>query len=397
MKNIIFFIFIAAIFNISIAEVPQSFNYQAAVRDNSGAPISYKSISIRISIVQGNIYGQSIYIETHKTTTNQVGLVNLQIGAGTIITGVFKEINWGNGPYYLKVDWDTDGGSNFKELGIPQIISVPYSLYSNYAEKILWENIESKPPIFSGLYNDLINKPISGNGIKIDKDSIISLFIDGQTKGDIICFDGTSWILLPIGKEGNYLKTINGIPAWIDDTDTLIHYTGEIWGGGIVFYVWDNGKHGLIASLNDIDDGTGIGWGDRNINITAGNGAISTDNGLANTEAITFQLTDLLFAAKLCNDYNNGFSDWYLPSILELELLFKNIFLINTILNNDNDNQTKGLFIDNYLSENRYWSSTEYDSPGPQNAFSYGKKSNEVEYSISDKSTKLRVRAVRRF
>ena len=30
------------------------------------------------------------------------------------------------------------------------------------------------------------------------------------------------------------------------------HYIGEIFGGGIVFYVEENGKHGLIASASDV-------------------------------------------------------------------------------------------------------------------------------------------------
>ena len=30
------------------------------------------------------------------------------------------------------------------------------------------------------------------------------------------------------------------------------HYVGELFGGGIVFFVWANGNHGLIASLDDL-------------------------------------------------------------------------------------------------------------------------------------------------
>ncbi len=34
--------------------------------------------------------------------------------------------------------------------------------------------------------------------------------------------------------------------------DTVTHYVGEKWGGGIVFYIDSSGQHGLIAAENDL-------------------------------------------------------------------------------------------------------------------------------------------------
>ena len=46
-------------------------------------------------------------------------------------------------------------------------------------------------------------------------------------------------------------ETYNG-SSWVSNT----HYISESYGGGIVFYVYDNGQHGLIAAT--ADQSTGI-------------------------------------------------------------------------------------------------------------------------------------------
>lgn len=38
------------------------------------------------------------------------------------------------------------------------------------------------------------------------------------------------------------------------------HYVGELYGGGIVYFVYDKGQHGLIASLYDLNGGEEVIW-----------------------------------------------------------------------------------------------------------------------------------------
>jgi uncharacterized protein (TIGR02145 family) len=71
-----------------------------------------------------------VYVETHFDTTNQFGLVTLEIGNGIVEAGVFENIDWGNGLYYLQLRMDENGGLNFQYIGTSQLLSVPYSLYS---------------------------------------------------------------------------------------------------------------------------------------------------------------------------------------------------------------------------------------------------------------------------
>lgn len=71
------------------AQSPYSFSYQAVARNSDGTSISNKSVSFRISILQGSTNGTTQYSETHTLETDVYGIVNLAIGGGTIISGDF--------------------------------------------------------------------------------------------------------------------------------------------------------------------------------------------------------------------------------------------------------------------------------------------------------------------
>ena len=69
------------------AQAPESFTYQAIVRDNLGNPLGDTSVTFQFNILQGSATETTIYSENQVTTTNSFGLVNLQIGQGTINSG----------------------------------------------------------------------------------------------------------------------------------------------------------------------------------------------------------------------------------------------------------------------------------------------------------------------
>jgi hypothetical protein len=115
----------------SFAQAPNRISYQAEVRNGSNNLVVNQLVGIRISILQGSIAGASVYTETHAPTTNANGLVSLQIGGGTVVSGGFASINWGNGPYFLKTETDPTGGTNYTITGTNQLLSVPYALFSN--------------------------------------------------------------------------------------------------------------------------------------------------------------------------------------------------------------------------------------------------------------------------
>lgn len=112
------------------AQAPQKMSYQAVIRNASNTLITSTPVGMRISIVQGSIFGASVYVETQTPSTNANGLVSLEIGTGTVVTGTFSAINWGGGPYFIRTETDPTGGTAYSITGINQLMSVPYALFS---------------------------------------------------------------------------------------------------------------------------------------------------------------------------------------------------------------------------------------------------------------------------
>lgn len=126
--------------NSAKAQAPQSFNYQAVARNSNGIVLINQAVSFRISLLQGSATGTNTYTETHTATTNQFGLVNFAIGTGSVVSGIFSNINWANGPYFIQVELDVAGGSNYILMSTTQLLSVPYAMYaSNARDTSIWK------------------------------------------------------------------------------------------------------------------------------------------------------------------------------------------------------------------------------------------------------------------
>ena len=111
------------IITAALAQAPQSFNYQAAVRDAGGNPISSQLIQVRIGLYDGTILE---YEENHTITTSSSGLLNIAVGTGNITSGTFSALEWASTNYDIKVEINTGGG--YVDLGTHPIQSVPYAL-----------------------------------------------------------------------------------------------------------------------------------------------------------------------------------------------------------------------------------------------------------------------------
>lgn len=138
-------IFLAIGISFVMAQLPQAFKYQAVVRDHSGSVITDQNINLRISILSGNPSGEVVYAETHPATTNGLGLVNLEIGHGFSTEGSMSAINWSTGDYYVKIEMDENGGSNFEPMGVAKLLSVPYAMHSATADRITGEDGDGVP------------------------------------------------------------------------------------------------------------------------------------------------------------------------------------------------------------------------------------------------------------
>ncbi len=130
---------------------------------------------------------------------------------------------------------------------------------------------------------------------------IISLFAFSMSNNSIPCFKLTS-----------HPASVSGLQQ------ANTHKVGERFGGGVVFYVDSTGQHGLIASEKDQKKAK---WYNGNFIITKASGT-AVGTGQANTTAIVESQGKGVYAASICDQLVlNGFSDWFLPSKDELDLL----------------------------------------------------------------------------
>ena len=159
------------------------------------------------------------------------------------------------------------------------------------------------------------------------------------------------------------------------DNDKL--QIGSLYAGGIVFYVNETGKHGLVCASKSYSNfkskhdpknfSDKSFWGTNGEINVRGNG-VADGSGLQNTKKIvefaswnvekgwfTSSKTPAPTAARLCLEFNyNGFTDWYLPTIKELQLMRKSLHKEGLDwISRFND-------ID-YYDTASYWSSTEKD------------------------------------
>lgn len=116
---------------ITTGQAPNNISYQAVVRDASNQLITSQAVGLRVSVLQGTLDGTVVYTETHLPSTNQNGLMTVQVGSGTLVNGSFSGIDWAQGPFFIKTEIDPTGASNYTIESTSQLQSVPYALYSN--------------------------------------------------------------------------------------------------------------------------------------------------------------------------------------------------------------------------------------------------------------------------
>jgi hypothetical protein len=135
MKGLFLF-FVAFVFCLNgYGQKPESFYYQARVRNGTGELVVSKPLSFRISIIAGSASGVGVYIETQKATTNKDGLITLTIGNGSDKTGNLNTIDWNTDKYFLRVETDPNGGTAYTEMSTVQLLNIPYESQKKSAKR----------------------------------------------------------------------------------------------------------------------------------------------------------------------------------------------------------------------------------------------------------------------
>lgn len=167
MKKVI--ILVALLFSIDmLAQVPQGINYQSVVRGSNGNPLANQPATFNFNYIDKS--DNSIdYIETFQTVTDEFGVVNFVLGTGTIQTGSFSGLDWTK---QFRIDIFVNLGSGFAILGSQDLVSVPYALNADHADMSLGE--------------------------------LTDVETGGAISGNVLMFDGTSWIPSDISSGGGF-------------------------------------------------------------------------------------------------------------------------------------------------------------------------------------------------
>jgi hypothetical protein len=328
------------------AQAPDKMSYQAVVRDGSNNLVSSTAVGMQISILQGSESGTTVYAETQNPTSNANGLVSLEIGAGVPVSGTFTTINWANGPYFIKTETDPTGGTSYTITGTSQLLSVPYALYAKTAENVTGTITENDPVFVASLASGITGTDTTNWNNKQDQ----------LVAGTNITIVGNTISAVGDGSSNNY-------------------YLGQDTLGGIVFYIYigsDGLQHGLIVNKTE----STAQWQPSGITTNA----TRSWDGVYNTDLMTGSA-----AATYVNGLTDGgFTDWYLPSIDEIGILWNNRFHANKALN-------AGSFA--LLSNAYYWSSTELDA---SNALAFDFKIGFANFGTNKLNT-YSARAIRAF
>lgn len=148
----------------STAQAPQQFSFQGVARGADGKVVANKEIGYSFNLHQDNPGGPIVYTREGSATTNGSGIFNITVG--TSASPIPATLEWGAKSFFLQVGVDSDGATNgysFTDIGTTQLLSVPYSLYSNEAGK--WRNNE--PVLQTGNLGQGTSLPTVGFGSRL--------------------------------------------------------------------------------------------------------------------------------------------------------------------------------------------------------------------------------------
>jgi hypothetical protein len=213
------------------------------------------------------------------------------------------------------------------------------------------------PPRMSGAQRDAISSKVAG---------LVVWCSNCGSNGELQVFNGATWTNI------------------IGGTASLPLVVGSAYQGGKIAYILQRGDlgydpnilHGLIAATSDQGQGA-IRWHNGS-NTTIGTTDYIIGSGLSNTEdIINIQgATSTDYAAGLARAHNGGgYTDWYLPSLVELSILYENRVAVGGFTND------------------QYWSSSEFDD---SMAFPIDFRNGGFP-SIKEKRITFYVRAIRAF
>jgi uncharacterized protein (TIGR02145 family) len=186
------------------ANTPTGIPYQAEVRNESGEVLANTNVNIRFTLHELAANGTVSYQETHALTTNELGLFAATIGAGTAVQGTFAGINWAQTTKFLQVEVNT--GSGWISMSNQRFLSVPYTLYAT-------NGAQGPQGPFGPQGNPGAPGPQGPSG---PPGPAGNAFSNGSAANQILYWNGTSWVTLNPGANGQMLTICNGALVWTE-------------------------------------------------------------------------------------------------------------------------------------------------------------------------------------
>jgi hypothetical protein len=279
---------------------PQGISYQAVAYDSEGFEISNQDISVRLGILLGGVDAEASYTEVHSVTIDDFGLFSLVISQGET-SDTFSTINWEEGAY-LKVEVYEDLDGEYSVMGVSSFNAVPYALSAPTSDEVLSKILSLENFIDS--LNSLGCIDVSACNFDSTK-----VYSDGSCQYPDSGFDCDGYVIADIG----------------DDFQ-----------GGILFYIDETGKHGMVSAKKNyhfsFSNSYFYSWGcylyvDEASDISIGSGYSNTlaiVNGASEINCSTDDAS--ISGAEFCLEFeNDGYDDWHLPSINELLSLYESL------------------------------------------------------------------------
>lgn len=224
MRKLYCFVILTIMTVFIFAQPPAKFSYQAVIRDADNNLIIDEAVGMQISILQGAPDGTVVYIENQNPVTNANGMVNLEIGEET----GFEVIDWSDGPYFIKIETDITGGTDYSITGVSQLLSVPYALYaekSGTSATTPWD------------YDNGVVTTSANVGIGTHQpNALLHTFGEGEGSGNVLF-------------QGELISTDPGNPPASGSGTRMFWYPNKaaFRAGRVIGSVWDKDSIGILS------------------------------------------------------------------------------------------------------------------------------------------------------
>jgi microcystin-dependent protein len=178
------------LFCVLTVSAQKSINYKALINDSDGNVLANALVVVQFTILENG--STNVYQELHTPATDDHGIIVINIGEGTIISGDFKAIDWGGNPHFLKTEINT--GDGLTDMGTTEFKYVPYAHHAETAYQSIIDEVNDAD---ADPVNELQELSLSNDTIFLSQDGFVILPVlgpAGADEDDLMSYDGENWV-----------------------------------------------------------------------------------------------------------------------------------------------------------------------------------------------------------